>query len=271
MKKLFFIILIALFAGHVYAQGIPDPPNPPRLVNDFAGVLTPEQVDSLESKLEDFARSTTTQILIITVSSLNGYDISDYSFQLGDKWGVGQKGKNNGVIIIFKPKTDQESGRAFIAVGYGLEGIIPDATANHIVNNEMIPYFKTGDIYGGLSQGSQVIMSLASKEFTAQEYDEKSSGDDMGGVFAGIFVFIIFLIIIGIATKNRGQNFTMGNAKSGLPFWMLLSMLGNSGGSNNKDWGDFTRGSGGFGGGGGGGFGGFGGGSFGGGGAGGSW
>jgi len=272
MKKLLFIILITLFAGHVYAQGIPDPPNPPRLVNDFAGVLTPEQVDSLESKLEDFARSTTTQILIVTVSSLDGYDISDYSFQLGEKWGVGQKGKNNGVVIIFKPKTDQESGQAFIAVGYGLEGIIPDATANHIVNNEMIPHFKTGDIYGGLSQGSQVIMSLASQEFTAQEYEEKtSSGNDTGMLIPGIFVFIVFLIIIGLATRNRSQNFTMGNAKSGFPFWILLSMLGNFGGSNNKDWGDFTHGGGGFGGSGGGGFGGFGGGSFGGGGAGGRW
>ena len=274
MKRFLYLILAVLFVGRTYAQGIPDPPNPPRLVNDFAGVLTPEQIDSLELKLEDFARSTTTQIVIVTVPSLDGYDIADYSFQLGEKWGVGQKGKNNGVIIIFKPKTEQESGRAFIAVGYGLEGIIPDATANRIVNNEMIPYFKTDDIYGGLSQGSQVIMSLASQEFTAQEYDERSSGDEMGGLFAGIFVFIVFLIIIGIVTRNRSQNFTMGNAKSGLPLWILLSMLGNSGDRNNKDWSDFTRGSGGFGGfggGSGGGFGGFGGGSFGGGGAGGSW
>ena len=274
MKKfLFIIILTALFTGQAHTQSIPDPPNPPRLVNDFANVLTQEQIDSLELKLEDFERSTTTQIVIVTVPSLDGYDISDYSFKLGEKWGVGQKGKNNGVIIIFKPKTAEESGKVFIAVGYGLEGIIPDATTNRIVNNEMIPHFKENDIYGGLSQGCQIIMSLASKEFTAQEYEERNSGDDIGGVFAGFFVFIVLLIIIGIATRNRNQNLTMGKNGSGLPLWILLSMLSNSG-NNKKNWDDFTRGSGGFGGfggGGGGGFGGFGGGSFGGGGAGGSW
>jgi len=275
MKKfLYIIILIILSAGEVYAQGIPDPPNPPRLVNDFANVLTPEQVDSLESKLEDFARSTTTQIVIVTVSSLNGYDISDYAFQLGEKWGIGQKGKNNGVTIIYKPKTEQESGKVFIATGYGLEGIIPDATANNIVYKEMIPHFKEGDTFGGLLQGSQVIMSLASKEFTAQEYDKNVSWDAIGGMFAGIFVFFVFIIFIGVASnaiRNRNQNLTMGKTGSSFPLWLLLSIFGNSGGRNNKDWGDFTRGSGGFGGFGGGGFGGFGGGSFGGGGAGGSW
>ena len=271
MKKFLYIILTVLFAAQAYAQGIPDPPNPPRLVNDFANVLTPEQVDSLESRLAAFARSTSTQIVIVTVPSLDGYDIADYSFRLGEKWGVGQRGKDNGVIILFRPKTDQESGRVFIATGYGLEGIIPDATANRIINNEMIPHFREGDIYGGLSQGAQVIMSLASKEFTAQEYEKRTS-NDTGEWVVGFFVFIAFLIIISIATRNRNQNLTMGNNGSGLPLWLLLSMLGRGRGGGGN-WGDFTRGSGGFGGfgGGGGGFGGFGGGSFGGGGAGGSW
>ena len=275
MKNFLYLILIVLFAGQTFAQNIPDPPNPPRLVNDFANVLTPEQVNQLESELTAYAQSTTTQIVIVTVSSLDGYDIADYSFRLGEKWGIGQRGKDNGVVIVFRPKTERESGRVFIAVGYGLEGIIPDAIANRIINNEMIPRFREEDIFGGLSQGVQVIMSLASKEFTAQEYIEKTS-DETDKWIVGFLMFIAFLIIMGI-TRGRNRNFTMGNAGSGLPFWILLSMLGNSGGRNNRNWDDFTRGSGGFGGFGGGGggfgggFGGFGGGSFGGGGAGGSW
>ncbi|MDR1611128.1 MAG: TPM domain-containing protein [Candidatus Symbiothrix sp.] len=271
MKKFLLFISTVLFAVQAYAQGIPDPPNPPRLVNDFAGVLTSDQVNRLESELEAFARSTTTQIVVVTVPSLDGHDIAGYSFKLGEKWGVGQKGKNNGVVIIFKPKTERESGRAFVAVGYGLEGTIPDAIANRIVDNEMIPHFREGNIYGGLSQACKVIMSLASKEFTAQEYEEKTS-DGAGEIFAAIFLFFIILIIIGISTaKNRNQNYTVGDSKGNIPFWILMSMLGNSGSRNSKDWDNFTHGSGGFGGRGGGGFGGFGGGSFGGGGAGGSW
>lgn len=271
MKKLLYILLTFWFAVQVQAQGIPDPPNPPRLVNDFANVLTTDQVNRLESELEAFARSTTTQIVVVTVPSLDGYDIAGYSFKLGEKWGVGQKGKNNGVVIIFKPKTEREQGRAFVAVGYGLEGIIPDAIANRIVDREMIPHFKEGDTYSGLLQGCKVIMSLAGKEFTAQEYEEKSS-DGAGEFFAAVFLFFIILVIIGVTTaKNRNQNFTMGDSKGNLPFWILLSMLANSGGRNSKDWDKFTHGRGGFGGSGGGGFGGFGGGSFGGGGAGGSW
>ncbi|GHT70691.1 hypothetical protein AGMMS50239_39310 [Bacteroidia bacterium] len=266
---------MVLFAVQIYAQGIPDPPDPPRLVNDFANVLTSDQVNQLEFELDTFARSTSTQIVVVTIPSLDGYDIADYSFKLGEKWGVGQKGKNNGVVIIFKPKNEREPGRVFIAPGYGLEGIIPDATANRIVDNEMIPHFKDNDIYGGLSQACKVIMSLAGKEFTAQEYAEKTA-DGAGELIAAFFVFIVFMIIIGIATRNRSQNFTMGDSKGGLPLWILLSMLNKSGSNNNKNWDDFTRGSGGFGGfgggsGSGGGFGGFGGGSFGGGGAGGSW
>jgi uncharacterized protein len=273
MKKFLYLLPAIWFAVQAQAQGIPDPPNPPRLANDFANVLTSEQVNQMEAELEAFARSTSTQIIVVTIPSLDGYDIADYSFRLGEKWGVGQKGKNNGVVIVFKPKTERESGRAFVAVGYGLEGIIPDATANRIVNNEMIPHFKEGDIYGGLLQGCKVIMSLACNEFTAQEYEEKTS--DGAELIVAVFMFVVILIVISIVTKSRNQNFTIGDSKGGLPFWILMSMLNNSGKSNSKDWDNFTRRGGGFGGFGGssgsGGFGGFGGGSFGGGGAGGSW
>jgi uncharacterized protein len=263
MKKLSYILMTIWFALQAQSQGIPDPPNPPRLVNDFARVLTTEQANRLEFDLDTFARSAGTQIVIVTVSSLGGYDIADYSFRLGEKWGAGQKGKNNGVVIVFKPKTEREPGRAFVAVGYGLESVIPDAIANRIVDREMIPHFRDGDTYGGLLQGCKVIMSLAGKEFTAQEYKEKAA-EDAGRPIAAVFLFIIFIIVISMVAKRRNHNFTMGHSQGNLPFLLLMALLnGSSGRRNSKDWDDFTRGSGGFGG--------FGGGSFGGGGAGGSW
>ena len=266
MKKLVSLIIIAIVGFSAFAQDIPDAPNPPKLVNDFANVLSKAEEQKLESELVQFARSSSTQILIVTVKSLNGNDISDFAFQLGEKWGVGQKGKDNGVIVLFKPKTANEQGRVFVAVGYGLEGIIPDATANRdIVQNEMIPRFKQGDTFGGLYRGTKVIMGLASKEFTAQEYNEKVS-EGGGGFPFGFLLFLIFFFIIPIFRSRRRRYYTAGK-NSSLPFWLVMGgMMGSS--NRGGSWNNFSGGSGGFGGGG---FGGFGGGSFGGGGAGGSW
>ncbi|MDR1762640.1 MAG: TPM domain-containing protein [Dysgonamonadaceae bacterium] len=285
MKKSVLIFTIALLSAFsLAAQDIPDKPSPPRLVNDFANVLSASEIAQLENELDEFARSTSTQIAVVTVPSLNGYDIADYAFRLGEKWGIGQKGSDNGVVVLYKPKTDNEKGQVFVAVGYGLEGVIPDAVANRlIVNNEMIPHFRENDTYGGLSAGCKVIMSLASKEFTAKEYEEENNDYAAEGfVIFVLGMFIFFIIISILASRNRdytiqsgqsGQDSQQANANSSLPWWVLLSML-NSGNSSGK-WDDFNSGGGsfggGFGGGSSGGFGGFGGGSFGGGGAGGSW
>jgi uncharacterized protein len=265
MIKNILFFLAALLCTTAFGQEIPERPDPPRLVNDFAGVLDAGQAAQLEEQLAAYARQTTTQIVILTVPTLDGTDIADYAFQVGEKWGIGQKGKDNGVIIVFKPKTAEESGRVFVAVGYGLESVIPDAVANRlIVENEMIPRFKEGDIYGGLANASRVIMGLASKEFTPQQYQEKVAGNGGGGLpFVVILIIIFFIISI---FRGRRRYYTGG---SNLPFWLLLgSMMGS--GHRSGSWGGFSGGGGGFGGGGGG-FGGFGGGSFGGGGAGGSW
>ncbi len=243
-------------------QGIPERPDPPKLVNDFAGVLSADQVNGLEGELSAYARQTSTQIVVVTVPSLEGHDIADYSFQLGEKWGIGQKGKDNGVVIVFKPKTAEGRGQVFVAVGYGLEGVIPDAVANRdIVDHEMIPRFQNGDIYGGLANAARVIMALASGEFTPQEYADKVSQGGGGIPFVVLLVVIIFVISL---FRGRRRYYTGG---SNLPFWLLMGgMLGS--GNRSGSWGNFSGGGGGFGGGG---FGGFGGGSFGGGGAGGSW
>lgn len=267
MKKILFLIagLLAIVTVS-FAQEIPERPNPQKLVNDLANVLTLEQVKQFEYELEEFARQTSTQIAVVTVSDLGGTEISDFSFQLGEKWGIGQKGKNNGIVVVFKPKTSREKGQVFVAVGYGLEGVIPDAIANRdVVDYAMIPRFKQGDIYGGLYAGTSVLMKLAAGEFTAEQFHQKVSDKQSGGGI--IFFIILFVFILFSLFRGRKQRYYSGG--SGLPFWIAMSMLNSGRDSHRGSWDSFNQGSGGFGGGGG--FGGFGGGSFGGGGAGGSW
>lgn len=263
MKQLFLLLAFGLGLT-ASAQDIPQRPQPQRLVNDFAGVLSTTEVNQLESELVDFNNRTTTQIVVVTVPDLNGYDKADYAFRLGELWGVGQKDTNNGVVVLFKPKTAESKGEIFVAIGYGLEGIIPDAVANRdIIDHEMIPRFKQGDIYGGLSQGVKVIMGLASQEFTAKDYHEKVN--NAGAPAAGILLFVGIIVLILSLFRRRSGYYTGG---SSLPFWLLMGSMMNSG-SRHGSWGNFSGGSGSFGGGGS--FGGFGGGGFGGGGAGGSW
>jgi uncharacterized protein len=265
-KKLFILpaLLLAILTGTIQAQDFPEKPIPPRLVNDFAGMLNSSEINSLEHKLVAFNDSTSTQIAIVTVPSLHGYDKADYAQRLGEKWGIGQKGKNNGILILVKPKTGSEQGEIFIAQGYGLEGGIPDLHASDIINNQILPSFRAGDYYGGLDKATTTLMQLARGEFPANLYKKHHDA----GAIAPFIIFIIFFIIMMFMRSGGGKNDRhIGN--KGLPIWLLLSMM-NSRNSHNGSWGGFSGG-GGFGGGGGGGFGGFGGGSFGGGGAGGSW
>ncbi|HLW06800.1 MAG TPA: TPM domain-containing protein [Marinilabiliaceae bacterium] len=264
--KIGLVIVTLLVTLSSKADDFPKRPSPPRLVNDFAGIFDQNQVQTLENTLVQFNNQTSTQVAVVTLSDLKGYDAGDYSFQLAEKWGVGQKGKNNGILILIKPKTKDSNGQAFIATGYGVEGAVPDAVARRIVDNEMIPHFKANKYYDGVVAGVNVIMELTYGEYTADAYVQKTSGK--AGAVAFIVVFIFIILIFTMAGRaNRVKNSSIGGS---LPFWMLLSMMGSgSSGRHSGHWGNFNSGGGSFGGGGG--FGGFGGGSFGGGGAGGSW
>jgi uncharacterized protein len=264
MKHLLHILILSLFIGNqVFAQDLPEKPS--RLVNDNIGLLSKQEVNSLERKLVNYNDSTSTQIAILIVGDLQGYDIVDYAQRVGQKWGAGQKGKDNGVIIVLLPKTATSKGEVNIDVGYGMEPIIPDITAKRIVENEMIPHFKNDDYYGGLNAATDVVIALAAGQFSADEYNKRSSG----GSGAGFLVPIIAMIII-FAMINRRRKGSYSAGKSSLPFWTALWLASSMGRGHSGSWGNFNSGSGGFGGGGGG-FGGFGGGGFGGGGASGSW
>jgi len=269
IKRNLYLLTLAIFLftipiETVFSQNIPERPIPPRLVNDFAGLLKAEEVSILEQKLVAFNDSTSTQIAIVVVPSLGGYDKSDYAQRLAEKWGIGQKGLNNGILILVKPKTADSNGQVQISPGYGLEGVIPDITCGEIVDKEILPAFRGGNYFSGLSNAVSTIMSLARGEFSASEYGQRAKKSTGKNIPFGLIIFIVFIIIVMISRGSGGSNNKHISTK-GLPFWMLLGMM-NSGRGSSGSWGGFSGG-----GGGGGGFGGFGGGSFGGGGAGGNW
>lgn len=268
LSKLFLFLVTILLVQNLFAQEeFPARPEPPRLVNDFAGVLAPDQREALENKLDRFNEKTSTQIAIVTINDLGGYDKADYSFRLAEKWGIGQKGKNNGILILVKPKTQNSKGEIFVAVGYGLEAVVPDIVARQtIIQNEILPAFRQGDYYAGLDRGTNVLMSLTAGEFTADQYTKATAKKSTG--VGGVGIIIIILIIIFLFNRGNNNHHSIGSSPS---FWSSLLLMNMLGGRRGGSWGDFSGGSGGFGGGSGGGFGGFGGGSFGGGGAGGSW
>jgi uncharacterized protein len=257
------LVLLFFISGTVtlFSQDIPEKPNPPRLVNDFAGLLNGQEINALEQKLVAFNDSTSTQIAIVVVKDLFGYDKADYATRLGDKWGIGQKGKNNGILILIKPKTVDSNGEVEIATGYGAEGAVPDLVCSDIVNNDILPAFRRSDYYGGLDKATSTIISMIRGEFTADQYSRQHKGITKK-IPLGALIVIIFVIIALFSSGKSNHN---NISRSGLPFWILLGMI-NSGRSSGGSWGGFSGG-----GGGGGGFGGFGGGGFGVGGAGGSW
>jgi uncharacterized protein len=264
--KNILIVLLAFASFSATAQNFPDKPN--RIVNDYANFLTIQEQNALESKLVSFSNQTSSQIAIAIVPDLEGYDKASYAYGLGEKWGVGQKGKNNGILILVKPKYQNSKGEVFIATGYGLEGAVPDAITKRIVENDILPYFKQNMYYKGLDEGTNRIMELTRGEYTADQYRESTKGS-AGSAIPGIVIFLIVIIFSFIGRAKRARHYAVGH---NVPFWIAMGML-SSNRSHDGSFGNFSSGGGSFGGfsGGGGSFGGFGGGSFGGGGAGGSW
>ncbi len=262
-KLLILTILLGLIIP-VFAQDIPDKPKEQRLVNDFADFLQPAEKQQLEQKLVQFAQQTSTQIAIVTVNDLKGYDVGDYAVRMAQKWGIGQEGKDNGILILVKPKTRESRGQVYIATGYGLEGAVPDAIAKRVVENEIIPHFKQGQYYAGLDAAANTLMELTRGEYTAEEYIKKTKAEESRPFpfFAIILLGVIIFSVFGKSSRARRKS--VGHS---IPFWIALTMLGGSGSRMRGNYSDFSSGSGSFGGG----LGGFGGGSFGGGGAGGSW
>ncbi len=253
---LFLVIGFRLLADEVI------PPAPAQYFNDYANVVSAGTVAQLNQTLENFERQTSEQIVVAVFPKMQSdSSIEDYTVRVARSWRVGQKDKNNGaVLFVFV-----QDHKMFLEVGYGLEGVLPDALCKRIIDEQIAPRFKAGDFDGGLTAGVQAILAAAKGEYrgTGTTVAERNlnyfhqDGDE-------VIPFIIFILLAILFSSMRGSLFRYGGYHYGGSGWS-----GNiwSGGGGFGGGGGFSGG-GGFGGGGG--FSG-GGGSFGGGGAGGSW
>lgn len=264
-SSLFLVLFLFCNIIQIFGQDFPKPMNPPRLVNDYVGVLSDNEFKTLEYKLERYEDSTSNQVTVVIINTTGDYDISQYTIELGEKWGVGKKGRDNGILIL-AAITDRE---VFISTGYGLEAAVTDAASDRIVRDYVVPNFRNQDYYTGLDEATTIIIGLAEGEFKADDLGRSQTQQVSTKSLFKLLFPILFILFI---TFSRYRRMARNHLGSNAGFWAILAlMMASGGGRSGSGWNDFTGGSGTFGGGGGGGFGGFGGGSFGGGGAGGSW
>lgn len=265
-KKLKFFFLFILVGYHfVFSQdGIPPKPKFQTSVYDGASMLTAIQKNTLEQKLIKYNDSTSTQIVVATVNTINGRNIALYATEWAHKWGIGQKGKDNGVFLLVV-KNDK---KLTIRTGYGTEHLLTDAYSRRIIEQVIKPEFKQGNFYRGLDKGTTYIIKILNGEFKANpNATNNDGGDGFMIVFIIFFIIILIIIISNRNNHNNGKGYKDDGTRSILET-IILSNRGRGGFSS----GGFGGSSGGFGGSSGGGFsGGFGGGGFGGGGASGSW
>lgn len=291
MKRFLLAIVILLLPALASALDVPQLRG---YVNDYAGILSAGTVQQLEETLSGFERSDSTQIVVLTVSSLEGDDLETFAIRVAEAWLIGQKGKDNGAILLVA-KAER---KVRIEVGRGLEGTLTDLVSGRIIRGEISPRFKQGDFDGGVSAGVAAIMATVKGEYTATPRDlqqGKRSAPPLVGLLFFLGVACIFLgalsrvlgglagaaglpFVAALTVSGLGVVALAGLAVAGFFLGMFLTFLFGSGGGRGggSHWGGTASGGGfggGFGGGwssGGGGFSG-GGGGFGGGGASGDW
>ena len=250
--------------------GVPPPPRPARLVNDYNGTLSEASRAALERKLVAFDDSTGSQIAVVIVSTTNGVAPVDYATEILRTWGVGRAGINDGVVVLVATE-DRE---VFIGTNEGAEGALPDATAATIIRNVVVPAFRSGDFYGGLDEATTAIAAALAGEFEAPVRSARRGEGGIPNVLC--LLFILFIVLVVISSRQApppSSGGSGGGRRRGRRGPGVIVIPGGFGGGWGGSSGGFGGGFGGGGfGGGGGGFGGFGGGFGGmGGGAGGSW
>lgn len=250
MKYLLRIILLLTTSNIIFGQ-FPKPLSPPRLYNNFSTlkILSATEEAEIEAILVKFESETSNEIAVIVVDDLNDLEPWEYATEIGEEWGVGKAEEDNGIILLIKPTEKTSRREVHIAVGRGLESVIPDLTCDEIVQNELRPNFKNQAYFEGVKQAVKVLSELSRGEYSHNKYSKKNK---KGKFASGIISVLFILILVFLLIKRGGGGKTIGAA-------------GFIGGFGRGFGGGFGGGSSG------GGFGGFGGGSFGGGGSGGSW
>ncbi|MCW1383984.1 TPM domain-containing protein [Novosphingobium sp. KCTC 2891] len=260
MKRLVLALMavLAFVAGPAFAQTFPKLTG--RVV-DEAHLLKPEQVAALDAKLAGLEQQSQRQLVVVTLPSLEGYEIEDYGYRLGRAWGIGDKGRNDGALLIVAPNER----KVRIEVGYGLEGILTDALSSVIIQREIVPRFKQGDYAGGIDAASdQLIAQLklpddeARKVAQAAQTQQSKAAEpqfDFGTVVFLVIFFFFFVLPFLRAMRGGGRRYGGGPG-------VMIFPTGGWGGGSGGGFGGFGGGGGGFSGGGG---------SFGGGGSSGDW
>lgn len=221
MKLLKSIIAGVLCATALWGAITFPTPNNSHVV-DEAGLFSASQKVSLESTLSSHESATSNQIVVVTLTSLQGYDIADYGYQLGRAWGIGTKEHNNGVLLIIAPNER----KVRIEVGYGLEGSLPDAIANSIIQNTILPAFKAKNYFEGATNGVNAIVSAIKGEYKADETTKKSSHHSFF-VPLLFFIFIVFNAMLSFNTSNQRRLFPslFVSAIAGIISWSIFSMI----------------------------------------------
>src|ERR1700712_204598 len=239
-KKIVLFSFLLVCTALAFSQELP--PKSTTLVTDFTNTLSGEEKQLLEAKLATFNDSTSTQIAVVILKSVGQYDINDYGQKLGRAWGIGQKSKNNGVLVLVAMGDRKVS----IQTGYGAEGALPDVITQEIIQNDIKPRFKAGDYYGGLDAATTDIIKYTKGEYKADKAPQSKGG---GGSIAIIIFIVIFILVL--IFRNRGGGGHIIDSRGGAsPFWWFLggALLGR--GSGGGGWGGFSGGGGDSGGGG---------------------
>lgn len=236
---LLFVGLVVVVAARA-AEVIP--PMPAAYFNDYAGIVAPAAARQLDAELKQFERNTSNQIIVAIYPKLQSdSSVEDYTVRVAQKWGVGQKGRDNGAVLFLF----QESHDIRIVPGYGLEGSLPDALCKRIVEDEIIPRFRQGDFTGGLQAGVHAMLAATKGEYKGTGH---TVGDRSGRNQTRPSFFIIFIIILVIISLIRGRRNTVYGRSGRVTPW--ISTGGGGWGSGGGGGGGFSGGGGGFGGGG---------------------
>jgi uncharacterized protein len=249
MRKYICIIFLSIISLAISSQ-VPQRPNPPHLVNNYlsnpSDFLSESETNQLEQKLAQFSRETSNQICVVIMPDFNGYEPMELATQIGREWGIGQKDSKNGIVILINPVGQNGRKRQLaIAVGYGLEGAIPDLATKHIREKLIQPDFKQRLYFSGLNKGIDELMGLAKGEISVKNYNANDFSKK--DVFIYVILFFVIIIIISRFT-NRSRTYHHGGTIGG-GFWGIggfggggSSWGGNDRGSSSSDFGGFGGG-----------------------------
>ncbi|WP_374377635.1 YgcG family protein [Dongia sp.] len=238
-----FIVAAIFSVAQAHAEAPPLPTLTGRVV-DEAGILSAGTEADISAKLEAHEKASSDQIVVVTLKSLQDRPIEEWGLRLGREWGIGQKDKNNGIVFLIAPN-DRE---LRIEVGYGLEGTLPDATANDIIQSDVIPHFRQGDMEGGVTAGVDAILAVLGGTYTPpQHFTESNSVSPLADTLVPIGFFAV-AVTVGILMSLRRR----WDKKRNRYVWYIAKSSGGSSGSfsSGSSSGGFSGGGGSFGGGG---------------------